>query len=207
MYPMGAPVLPGAMSLISYYNTVNNKTIPVLGLPGCVMYAKRTVFDLVLPRILAGQRLTPQDISTNERRRLVSELRSLSFPQLWFWGIMLKNHIWQFFHMAKIRDPWSRVCKLRKERLLWQGLRILIQNGNATMVDVTAKADTERIAVATGYIQVNEEVFDAGQNQTAKKGDVLGAARIAGNIMAAKKTSDRIPMCHPLMLTKVTVDC
>ena len=79
------------------------------------------------------------------------------------------------------------------------------QNGNAIMVDVTAKADTERIAVATGYIQVNEEVFDAIQNQTAKKGDVLGTARIAG-IMAAKKTSDLIPMCHPLMLTKVTVD-
>ena len=79
------------------------------------------------------------------------------------------------------------------------------QNGNAIMVDVTAKADTERIAVATGYIQVNEEVFNAIQNQTAKKGDVLGTARIAG-IMAAKKTSDLIPMCHPLMLTKVTVD-
>lgn len=79
------------------------------------------------------------------------------------------------------------------------------QNGNAIMVDVTAKADTERIAVATGYIQVNEEVYDAIQNQTAKKGDVLGTARIAG-IMAAKKTSDLIPMCHPLMLTKVTVD-
>ena len=53
------------------------------------------------------------------------------------------------------------------------------QNGNAIMVDVTAKADTERIAVATGYIQVNEEVFNAIQNQTAKKGDVLGTARIA----------------------------
>lgn len=51
------------------------------------------------------------------------------------------------------------------------------QNGNAIMVDVTAKADTERIAVATGYIQVNEEVFDAIQNQTAKKGDVAGNSK------------------------------
>lgn len=78
-------------------------------------------------------------------------------------------------------------------------------NGNAIMVDVTAKEETERIAVATGCIKVNEEVFEAIKNQTAKKGDVLGTARIAG-IMAAKKTSDLIPMCHPLMLTKVTID-
>ncbi len=78
-------------------------------------------------------------------------------------------------------------------------------NGNAIMVDVTAKSDTERIAVATGSIKVNEEVFGAIKNRTANKGDVLGTARIAG-IMAAKRTSDLIPMCHPLMLTKVTVD-
>lgn len=79
------------------------------------------------------------------------------------------------------------------------------QNGNAIMVDVTEKEETNRIAVATGCIKVNEEVFNAIQNRTAKKGDVLATARIAG-IMAAKKTSDLIPMCHPLMLTKVTID-
>ena len=79
------------------------------------------------------------------------------------------------------------------------------QNGNAIMVDVTDKAVTERIAVAEGSIKVNREVFDAIKNHTAAKGDVLGTARIAG-IMAAKKTSDLIPMCHPLMLTKVTID-
>lgn len=79
------------------------------------------------------------------------------------------------------------------------------QNGNAIMVDVTEKEETKRIAVATGSIKVNEEVFSAIQNHTAKKGDVLATARIAG-IMAAKKTSDLIPMCHPLMLTKVTID-
>ena len=79
------------------------------------------------------------------------------------------------------------------------------QNGNAIMVDVTHKAVTERTAVAEGSIRVNEEVFHAIKNHTAAKGDVLGTARIAG-IMAAKKTSDLIPMCHPLMLTKVTID-
>ena len=79
------------------------------------------------------------------------------------------------------------------------------QNGNAIMVDVTAKADTERIAVATGYIQVNEEVFNAIQNQTAKKGDVLGVARIAG-IMGTKKTAELIPLCHILNLSKVEVE-
>lgn len=79
------------------------------------------------------------------------------------------------------------------------------QNGNAIMVDVTQKADTERIAVAEGRIRVNNEVFDAIRNQTVKKGDVLGTARIAG-IMATKQTSHLIPMCHPLMLTKVSID-
>lgn len=78
-------------------------------------------------------------------------------------------------------------------------------NGNAIMVDVTDKDVTERIAIATGTIYVNEAVYEAVKTGTAKKGDVLGTARIAG-IMAAKKTSDLIPMCHPLMLTKVSVD-
>ena len=101
--------------------------------------------------------------------------------------------------------PMVQSLQVTKGRIVMAGFTHFDQNGNAIMVDVTAKADTERIAVATGYIQVNEEVYDAIQNQTAKKGDVLGTARIAG-IMAAKKTSDLIPMCHPLMLTKVTVD-
>lgn len=78
-------------------------------------------------------------------------------------------------------------------------------NGNAIMVDVTDKEITERTAIASGKIKVNKEVFTQITSGTAKKGDVLGTARIAG-IMAAKKTSDLIPMCHPLMLTKVTVD-
>ena len=78
-------------------------------------------------------------------------------------------------------------------------------DGNAIMVDVTAKEDTERTAVAEGCIKVNAEVFDAIKNHTAAKGDVLGTARIAG-IMATKRTAELIPMCHPLMLTKATVD-
>ena len=73
------------------------------------------------------------------------------------------------------------------------------------MVDVSEKAVTTRIAEARGSIQVNQAVYDAISNGTAKKGDVLGVARIAG-IMGAKKTSDLIPMCHSLMISKCTVD-
>lgn len=77
--------------------------------------------------------------------------------------------------------------------------------GNAIMVDVNDKDITDRIAIAKGSIKVNEDVFYAIKNNTAKKGDVLAVARIAG-IMAAKKTSDIIPLCHPLFITKATVD-
>lgn len=78
-------------------------------------------------------------------------------------------------------------------------------SGNAVMVDVSEKAVTTRIAEARGSIEVNQVVYDAISNGTAKKGDVLGVARLAG-IMGAKKTSDLIPMCHPLMIAKCTVD-
>ncbi len=77
--------------------------------------------------------------------------------------------------------------------------------GQAVMVDVSAKTETERIATASGRIVVNREVFEAIKGGTAKKGDVLGVARIAG-IMAAKRTSDVIPLCHPLPITKCGVD-
>ena len=79
------------------------------------------------------------------------------------------------------------------------------QKGNAVMVDVHEKADTYRVSVATGTITVNEEVFQAITNHTAKKGDVLTIARVAG-IMGTKQTSNLIPMCHPLCLNKCTVD-
>jgi cyclic pyranopterin phosphate synthase len=84
-------------------------------------------------------------------------------------------------------------------------LNHLDQSGSAVMVDVTEKAITQRTATAKGKIKVNAETFAVIQSGTAKKGDVLGVARIAG-IMAAKKTPELIPLCHPLMLTKCTVD-
>ena len=77
--------------------------------------------------------------------------------------------------------------------------------GQAIMVDVSEKQDTSRVAVATGYIYVNEAVYKAIEEGTEAKGDVLGVARIAG-IMAAKKTSDVIPLCHPLPLAKCNID-
>lgn len=77
--------------------------------------------------------------------------------------------------------------------------------GNAIMVDVGGKNLTERIAVASGKIFVSGEVFAAIESGTAKKGDVLGVARIAG-IMAAKKTADVIPLCHPLPLSHCALD-
>ena len=77
--------------------------------------------------------------------------------------------------------------------------------GQAHMVDVTAKAATHRIAVAQGRIVMNPATLAIILAGSAKKGDVLGIARVAG-IMAAKKTSDLIPLCHPLALTRVTVD-
>lgn len=79
------------------------------------------------------------------------------------------------------------------------------QDGEAIMVDVSQKDITMRRAIAEGSIKVNQEVFRSIKKQTNKKGDVLAVARIAG-IMAAKKTSDMIPLCHPLCITKVTID-
>ena len=76
------------------------------------------------------------------------------------------------------------------------------EEGRARMVDVGSKAETERAAVAAGRVLVNEETFRLIECGGMKKGDVLGTAQIAG-IMAAKKTSDIVPMCHPLMLTGI----
>ena len=77
--------------------------------------------------------------------------------------------------------------------------------GNAVMVDVSAKDDTSRTAVASGKIKVNRAVMDAVLAGSVKKGDVLGVARVAG-IMAVKQTSSLIPMCHMLLSTKCSVD-
>ena len=79
------------------------------------------------------------------------------------------------------------------------------KSGEANMVDVGAKDSTQREASARGYVKMNRETLDIVIEGNAKKGDVISSARIAG-IMAAKKTSDLIPLCHPIGLTKVSVD-
>lgn len=78
-------------------------------------------------------------------------------------------------------------------------------NGQAVMVDVTAKNETERTAIAKGRIRVSPDTMTAIREGSAAKGDVLGVARVAG-IMAVKRTSDLIPMCHPLMIGKTSID-
>ena len=86
------------------------------------------------------------------------------------------------------------------------GLTHLDEQGAARMVDVGDKAQTARQAVASGHIAMNEAALAAIRDGTVPKGDVLAAARIAG-IMAAKQTGTLIPLCHPLALDSVTVDC
>ena len=81
----------------------------------------------------------------------------------------------------------------------------LDSSGEANMVDVGAKAETERLAVAEGTVTMRPETLQLILAGDAKKGDVIGTARIAG-IMAAKRTHELIPLCHPLLLTKVSVD-
>ncbi len=85
------------------------------------------------------------------------------------------------------------------------GLTHLDETGAANMVDVADKAMTSREAVATGCVKMAPETLALIRSGDAKKGDVLGTARLAG-IMAAKRTHELIPLCHPLLLTKVAVD-
>lgn len=79
------------------------------------------------------------------------------------------------------------------------------EKGNAVMVDISGKDVTYRTATARGSIHVSPKIMDAVLNRTMKKGDVLGVARVAG-IMAVKQTSSIIPMCHPLLISKCSVD-
>ncbi|WP_170418659.1 cyclic pyranopterin monophosphate synthase MoaC [Ruegeria arenilitoris] len=79
------------------------------------------------------------------------------------------------------------------------------RDGQAHMVDVSDKDTTNRVAVAAGYVKMAQQTFEIISEGRAKKGDVLGVARLAG-IMGAKKTPDLIPLCHPLPVTKVSVD-
>lgn len=78
-------------------------------------------------------------------------------------------------------------------------------DGRARMVDVSAKAETERVAVAIGYVEMKPETLALALQRSTKKGDPLAISELAG-IMGAKKTSDLIPLCHPLPLTGVTVE-
>ncbi|MCK0099498.1 cyclic pyranopterin monophosphate synthase MoaC [Qipengyuania sp. S6317L1] len=79
------------------------------------------------------------------------------------------------------------------------------EDGSAHMVDVGGKAETHRVAIASGAISMSEEALNAIREGDAPKGDVLGTARIAA-VMAAKRTGELIPLCHPLGLEAVTVD-
>jgi cyclic pyranopterin phosphate synthase len=81
----------------------------------------------------------------------------------------------------------------------------LSEAGEAHMVDVSAKAATERVAVAEGSVRMAAATLALARAGNAKKGDVFGVARIAG-IMAAKRTSDLVPLCHPLLLTSIAVE-
>lgn len=78
-------------------------------------------------------------------------------------------------------------------------------SGEADMVDVSDKAETTRVATAEGFVKMRPETLALILEGNAKKGDVIGTARLAG-IMAAKQTSNLIPLCHPLMISKVSVD-
>ena len=79
------------------------------------------------------------------------------------------------------------------------------QSGEARMVDVSAKPPTDRVAIAEGRVVMSRSTLDLVLKGNAKKGDVLGTARLAG-IMAAKRTHELIPLCHPLALSNVTLD-
>jgi len=85
------------------------------------------------------------------------------------------------------------------------GMTHFDQDGQAHMVDVAGKSETQRVARASGYIQMNPATLGLIASGTAKKGDVLGIARIAA-IQASKRTAELIPLCHPLYLTRVAVE-
>jgi cyclic pyranopterin phosphate synthase len=99
----------------------------------------------------------------------------------------------------------KRVLKLERIEMQEQ-LTHIDEQGDVRMVDVSAKPDTERIAIAEGTILMHPETLELITTGQAAKGDVLACARVAG-VMAAKRTSDLIPMCHPLNITKAKVCC
>ena len=107
------------------------------------------------------------------------KLSSMYIPKLWVWKVKKKGKNMEYTHFDK--------------------------HGNAVMVDVSDKPVTHRTATAAGSIQVSPEIMAAVKSGNVKKGDVLGVARVAG-IMGVKRTSELIPMCHPLPIQKCSVD-
>jgi cyclic pyranopterin phosphate synthase len=103
-----------------------------------------------------------------------------------------------------VKRPPARKASLSKAALS-KTLTHIDGGGAARMVDVSEKAATERVAVAKGFVRMSAATLELVKSGNAKKGDVLGAARIAG-IMAAKKTHELIPLCHPLAITKAEVE-
>ena len=106
---------------------------------------------------------------------------------------------------AKHSHTSHEYMQQKGNRKMSQGFNHFDENGNAVMVDVSAKNITQRTAVATGEIHVGPAIMAAVQEGSVKKGDVLGVARVAG-IMGVKRTSDLIPMCHPLPIQKCSID-
>lgn len=104
--------------------------------------------------------------------------------------------------LSKIKNIINIVIK---ENAMENKLTHFDENGNAVMVDVSDKPVTHRTAIATGAIQVGSEIMEHLTAGTVAKGDVLGVARVAG-IMSVKHTSDLVPMCHPLSVTKCAID-
>ena len=190
----GAPVLPGAMFLVSYLDGV-----PVCGLPGCVMYAKRTIFDLLLPRLLADDPITAEDIARLGEGGL--RLRRMPLAQLRLRALLKPSQSKPYGFASSPKGESFIKVKIMSETKLSH----FDASGSAVMVDVSEKPVTARQAVARGIITMNAAAFAAVRDGTAQKGDVLGVARIAG-IMATKRTSELIPLCHPLPLSKLTVD-
>jgi cyclic pyranopterin phosphate synthase len=97
------------------------------------------------------------------------------------------------------------MAKAKSNKKAGTALTHIDAKGEARMVDVSAKPDTERVAVAEGRVVMTRKTLDLIVKGNASKGDVLGTARVAG-IMASKRTSELIPLCHPLALSKVTLD-
>src|SRR5262245_41468999 len=106
---------------------------------------------------------------------------------------------------AKRRARPGRASFMPRKGAAKQSLTHIDAKGEARMVDVSQKPATERIAVAEGAVVMQKATLDLITEGNAKKGDVLGTARVAA-IMAAKRTHELIPLCHPLLLSKVTVD-